>query len=193
MFGLSNAQAAATLAAVLVGYNIVLPDGSRLLNDDVLNGTIVLILITCIISSITTDIAARKMALSELPPDDTQSGTDNEKILISFSNQKNVKNLIYLALLVSNPKKIHGLVGLHVMYDNCSETDREQGKKLLLQAQEVAAKADVTLQTQNRLATNLSNGILHASKKTMPPRLSSDYTYEPHKTNRSSAPYCSIY
>ena len=128
MFGLSNAQAAATLAAVLVGYNIVLPDGSRLLNDDVLNGTIVLILITCIISSITTDIAARKMALSELPPDDTQSGTDNEKILISFSNQKNVKNLIYLALLVSNPKKIHGLVGLHVMYDNCSETDREQGK-----------------------------------------------------------------
>lgn len=78
------------------------------------------------------------MALSELPPDDTQSGTDNEKILISFSNQKNVKNLIYLALLVSNPKKIHGLVGLHVMYDNCSETDREQGKKLLLQAQEVA-------------------------------------------------------
>lgn len=58
--GLSNAQAAATLAAVLVGYNIVLPDGSRLLNDDVLNGTIVLILITCIISSITTDIAARK-------------------------------------------------------------------------------------------------------------------------------------
>ena len=165
MFGLSNAQAAATLAAVLVGYNIVLPDGSRLLNDDVLNGTIVLILITCIISSITTDIAARKMALSELPPDDTQSGTDNEKILISFSNQKNVKNLIYLALLVSNPKKIHGLVGLHVMYDNCSEADREQGKKLLLQAQEVAAKADVTLQTQNRLATNLSNGILHASKE----------------------------
>ena len=128
MFGLSNAQAAATLAAVLVGYNIVLPDGSRLLNDDVLNGTIVLILITCIISSITTDIAARKMALSELPPDDTQSGTDNEKILISFSNQKNVKNLIYLALLVSNPKKIHGLVGLHVMYDNCRKQTANKGK-----------------------------------------------------------------
>ena len=44
MFGLSSAQAAATLATVLVGYNIILPDGSRLLNDDVLNGTILLIL-----------------------------------------------------------------------------------------------------------------------------------------------------
>lgn len=165
MFGLSNAQAAATLAAVLVGYSIILPDGSRLLNEDVLNGTIVLILVTCIISSITTDIAARKMALSELPPDSSKSRVDNEKILISFSNQQNVKNLIYLALLVSNPKKNNGLVGLHVMYDNCTEEDRQRGKILLRQAQEIAAKADATLQTQNRLATNLSNGILHASKE----------------------------
>lgn len=165
MFGLSNAQAAATLAAVLVGYNIFLPDGSRLLNEDVLNGTIILILITCLISSITTDIAARKMALSELPPENSQSKADNEKILISFSNQKNVKNLIYLALLTRNPKKNQGMIGLHVLYDNCSEADREQGKKLLIQAQEIAAKADITLQTQNRLATNLSNGILHTAKE----------------------------
>ena len=50
MFGLSNAQAAATLAAVLVGYQIILPDGSRLLNEDVLNGTVLLILVTCISS-----------------------------------------------------------------------------------------------------------------------------------------------
>src|SRR3712207_14716 len=57
MFGLSNAQAAATLAAVLVGYNIILPGGERLLNDDVLNGTIVLILFTCIISSFVTERA----------------------------------------------------------------------------------------------------------------------------------------
>ena len=32
MYGLSNAQVAATLAAVLVGYNIILPNGERLLN-----------------------------------------------------------------------------------------------------------------------------------------------------------------
>lgn len=51
MFGLSNAQAAATLAAVLVGYNIILPGGERLLNEDVLNGTVLLILVTCVVSS----------------------------------------------------------------------------------------------------------------------------------------------
>ena len=57
------------------------------------------------------------------------------------------------------------MIGLHVLYDNCSEADREQGKKLLIQAQEIAAKADISLQTQNRLATNLSNGILHTAKE----------------------------
>ena len=55
MYGLSNAQAAATLAAVLVGYNIILPTGERLLNDDVLNGTVLLILVTCVVSSLITD------------------------------------------------------------------------------------------------------------------------------------------
>lgn len=73
MFGLSNAQAAATLAAVLVGYNIILPDGSRLLNEDVLNGTVLLILVTCIVSSFTTERAARKMAMGEAHPEEDRS------------------------------------------------------------------------------------------------------------------------
>ena len=64
MFGLSTSQAAATLAAAIVGHSIILPDGSRLLNDDVLNGTILLILVTCIVSSIVADRASRKLVVS---------------------------------------------------------------------------------------------------------------------------------
>src|SRR5690606_37543193 len=70
MFGLTNAQAAATLAAVLVGYNIVLGETAtgepiRLLNDSVLNGTIIMILVTCTIVSFATEKSAKKIALSE--------------------------------------------------------------------------------------------------------------------------------
>ena len=72
MYGLSNAQAAATLAAVLVGYNIILPGGERLLNDDVLNGTVLLILVTCVVSSLITERAAKKLAM-----DDSEPGKDN--------------------------------------------------------------------------------------------------------------------
>src|SRR5690606_20236246 len=64
IFGLTNAQAAATLAAVLVGYNIVLGETAngepiRLLNDSVLNGTIIMILVTCTIASFATQKGAK--------------------------------------------------------------------------------------------------------------------------------------
>ena len=61
MFGLSNAQAAATLAAVLIGHEIIMENGERLLNDDVLNGTVVMILFTCVISSLVTERSARRL------------------------------------------------------------------------------------------------------------------------------------
>ena len=73
MYGLSNAQAAATLAAVLVGYNIILPNEERLLNDDVLNGTVLLILVTCIVSSFITERAARKIAMEEAHLEENRS------------------------------------------------------------------------------------------------------------------------
>ncbi len=163
MFGLSNAQAAATLAAVLVGYNIVLPDGSRLLSEDVLNGTIVLILVTCIASSLTTDRAARKIVLSEAPSDDIPAG--DERILIPINSPQSMENLMNLALLVHNTKLNQGLVGLNVMYDDCSEMQRAQSKRLLQRAKDMAALSDVKMQTQSRLATNISNGIIHALRE----------------------------
>lgn len=164
MFGLSNAQAAATLAAVLVGYNIILPDGTRLLGEDVLNGTIVLILITCVISSFTTDWAARKMVLSGVQADDIPKRTD-EKIMIPINSPQSVEHLVQLALLVHNPKLNSGLIGLNVMYDDCSEMERAQSKRLLQRAKDMASLSNVKMQIQSRLATNISNGIIHALRE----------------------------
>ena len=84
MFGLSNAQAAATLAAVLVGYNIIMPDGSRLLGEDVLNGTVILILVTCIVSSFITENAARKITLQTEKTIEDQP-LEDEKVLIALA------------------------------------------------------------------------------------------------------------
>ena len=164
MFGLSNAQAPATLAAVLVGYNIILSDGTRLLGEDVLNGTIVLILITCVTSSFTTDWAARKMVLSGVPTDDIHKQTD-ERIMISMNSPQSVEYLMQLALLVHNPKPNRGLIGLNVMYDDCTDRQRAQSKQLLQRAKDMASLSNVKMQTQSRLATNISNGIIHAMRE----------------------------
>src|SRR5690606_5842545 len=102
IFGLSNAQAAATLAAVLVGYNIILGetvDGEpiRLLNESVLNGTILMILITCTIASFVAQKGAKNIALSEAPEpyDDTD---EKERILIPIRNIETTDELINLGV-----------------------------------------------------------------------------------------------
>ena len=65
MFGLSNAHAAGALAMVMVGTKIEVAPGQFLMNDDMLNGVVIMILISCIVSSIVTEHAARAMALAE--------------------------------------------------------------------------------------------------------------------------------
>ena len=55
MFGLSSSHAAATLAIILIGYK------NGIIDDDILNGTIVLILVTCIVASLTTERASKKL------------------------------------------------------------------------------------------------------------------------------------
>ena len=167
MFGLSNAQAAATLAAVLVGYNIILPDGERLLNEDVLNGTIVLILFTCIISSFATERAARKLAMHEAQLDTENSKKETpEKILIPVANPDIIDDLINLSLLIRDSKQKNNLLALNVINDNSSSERLELcGKRNLERAAMIAASADVPLSQVSRYDLNIASGIIHTAKE----------------------------
>ena len=162
MFGLSNAQAAATLAAVLVGYNIILEDGSRLLNDDVLNGTIVLILVTCVVSSIITENSSRKIAVSgevvEKPADTV------DKTLISLANPGMVDRLMNLAFMLRKENSKVPLSAVNVVLDE-DENQMARGAKILDQASDIAASVNVQLLTKLRLTTNISHGIIHEMKE----------------------------
>lgn len=78
IFGLSNAQAAATLAAVMVGYNIIIGETEsgesvRLLNENILNGTIVMILVTCTIATLSAQKGARNISSFESTPESRKS------------------------------------------------------------------------------------------------------------------------
>ena len=128
MFGLSSAQAAATLAAVLVGYNIILPDGSRLLNDDVLNGTIMLILVTCVVSSFITEHAAKRMAMDDVAVND-EKGQEKERILISLANPHTLEGLMDLSLMVRDEKKPDNLIALSVINDDNDSVRQEMCSK----------------------------------------------------------------
>lgn len=165
IFGLSNAQAAATLAAVLVGNKIIMENGEKLLNDDVLNGTVVMILFTCIISSLATERSARKFALDEklqFAEKEEDKSTEMEQILIPVANPETTENLVNLALMLKESKQGNALVALNVVTGSSNIKDRKQiGQKNLEKAAMIAAAADVKVNTVTRYDINVASGITH--------------------------------
>ena len=165
MFGLTSAHAAGSIAMVMVGMNILIGPNTYLVNDDMLNGVVIMILFTCIISSLLTDWSSRKIILrdKELPEAEDEKKGNDEKILVPVRYPEYADNLMDLALLVRNQKLNRGLVCLNVVYDDKDmRYNQEQGRQLLDHCSQLAAATDVRTQTQVRIAANIANGIKHA-------------------------------
>lgn len=158
MFGLSNAQAAATLAAVMIGYNI------GIFNESVLNGTIVMILVTCAISSIVTERAATRIKLAILKdenPEDEERSRKRSNTLISIANPLTASALVDFAVLMRNPMRKNGeMYALHVRNDN-SPGSRAIGCNSLDVAEQAAASVDMKLNTIERYDLNFVTGLVN--------------------------------
>ncbi|MGL4520751.1 MAG: cation:proton antiporter [Phocaeicola sp.] len=168
LFGLSNAQAAATLAAVLIGHDIILDNGERLLNEHVLNGTIVMILCTCIISSVITQRAAQKMVTQEEAQADKEGmpTKENERFLIPISNPSTIESLMGMTLMLKSAQAKADIVAITVINDNDDVEKREAiGKRNLEQAAKIAAASENEIQTVLRYDLNIGQGIIHALKE----------------------------
>ena len=160
MFGLTNAHAAGALAIVTIGT----APGIQLMNDEILSGTVMLILISCTVSGFATSRGARQIALSDTSFEDNR-GSYHGKCLITYSQEDNVDVMTQLAILIRNPFIPDSLMGLCVSYDNgqkeLTDNSHRKGRLLLEQAQMIAASADVPMAVLNRMSTNIAGGILH--------------------------------
>ena len=165
LFGLSNAHAAGALAMIMVGTRLEIAPGTYLIGDDVVNGVVLMILVSCVISSLVTDRAARQIALSEslAPADGKQT---NEKIMVALNNPDNVEQLIDTAIMMRNPKSQKEMIALQVCLDNGNvEQQLKQGKQNLERAAKAAAAADMQLSTYNRVGVNVVGSIMHSMKE----------------------------
>ena len=164
MFGLTSAHAAGAIAIVMVGMQLEVSSGQFLMTDNMLNAVVIMILITCIISSVITENAAKTFILNgkNIPADKTL-GQDDENILIPVKYPEYANRLISLAVMMRNPKLNRGLIALNLVYDDENmRTNQERGQQLLDQISKYAAATDVRMQTQVRIAANIANGIKHA-------------------------------
>lgn len=171
IFGLSNAQAAATLAAVMVGYNVILgetPAGEpiRLLNESVLNGTILMILVTCTMASFSAQKGAHNIAMNDVSEEKEGTGEHQERILIPVSYEKNVTELVNLSTAIKSKKNKNGLFALNVI-NNQSSDDKafKQSKKVLNMAVTTASATDNVLQDLLRYDLNVANAIISVIKE----------------------------
>ena len=166
IFGLSNAQAAATLAAVMVGYNVILgqtPEGEpiRLLNESVLNGTILMILVTCTMASFSAQRGAHNLAATASSETD-ETGDHKERILIPLSNEDTAEELVNLSLATKSKKNTHHLYALNIPDNKVSGDDQQlkKSRRLLENAALTAAATDTHLQELQRYDLNVTNAIL---------------------------------
>lgn len=170
IFGLSSASAAATLASVMVGYNIILSETEtgepvRLLNEHVLNGSILLILISCTISSFISMASAQKIAESD--NEDTVSGNSHEEenILLAINHEETVERMVNLGILIKAHSNTEDLVALNVINEDKNESSVKNAEKLLHQAADTAAAADVKLQALKRYDNDVINGVNNVIKE----------------------------
>ena len=168
MFGLTSAHAAGAIAMVMVGIRLEVAPGEYLVSDDMLNGIIMMILFTCIISTMMTEHAAKKIVIEERGKGNVESESkdDDEKILLCVKYPEIAPHLLYLSMYMRNQRLNRDLVALNVVYDDAqSNNAREEGIRLLEQLQQTASASEVKVQTQVRLATNIANGIKHAFRE----------------------------
>ena len=167
MFGLTSAHAAGGIAMVMVGMTLQDGNGNILVTTDMLNGVVIMILFTCIISSIITEKSAQQIVLRDKDfQQDEKNMHDDEKILMPVKYPEYASTLVNVAIMMRNPELGRGLIALHVVYDDeDTRVNQNKGRQLLEQVQRTAAAADVKVQTQVRLAANIANGIRHAFKE----------------------------
>jgi len=160
LYQLSNAHTAVALAVVMIGFNLGVFD------ESVLNGTVLMILVTCTVSSLGTSRAASRLKVMSLTHDEVVKADEREengiRTLIPVVNPVSATELVNLAIMMGDGNKLRNKIyALHVRNDNTS-TSRAVGKSSLDVAEQVASAMAVKLKSIERYDLNFVTGVLNA-------------------------------
>lgn len=155
IFGLTTTEAAATLAATLVGYRL------GIIGDEVLNGVVMMILVTCIMGPWIVEHYGKKIAF-----ENAGEKSENVKLphlLVPLSNPSTVRHLLSVALILKN-NTIDQVSALSVITEQAKLDDEmEKADNMLSDAAEYAISVGVKINTLKRIDLNIANGINRAA------------------------------
>lgn len=165
IFGLSSSHAAATIAVIIVGYN------AGILDEYILNGTIILILLTCIVASLVTQKSSKVLAISQENAPLTESDLGafaQEKILVPIANPANIGHHVELALLMKDKRSVNSVSLLGVVPNNEeAEKNMVSFRKQLQEFVQNATAADIDVDIITTIDHNAASGIVRTARELM--------------------------
>lgn len=165
IFGLSSAHAAATLAVILVGYK------AKILDENILNGTIILILITCIVSTFATEKATKKI-VSEMEDDTSDesilNGMSHEHILMPIANVENIEKLLEFSIFIKEKKSPNPISILSVVSNNDeAEYNIVKTRNKLEEFVKQASATETKVNVITTIDHNVASGVTRISREIM--------------------------
>ncbi|MBD5181305.1 MAG: cation:proton antiporter [Bacteroidales bacterium] len=161
MFGLSSGKAAATIAATMIGYQY------GLLTEDMMNGAVVMILVCCIVASVTTETAAKSIRISL-----TAAALDNEaprrvgfaRQIVAVSNPLTAEGIMRMAVFMRSPLNTETITALFVRRSDNPELLRD-GRQSLNLAVAAAEAVDVPCRQVERFDLNIMAGVTNVMRE----------------------------
>lgn len=161
IFGLTSGKAAATIAATMIGFKY------GLLSEDIMNGAVVMILICCIVASLMTESAAKKIRM-ELTSDELESEeirpAELARQLVAVVNPITAEGLMRMAMFMRSPVNKHHVTTLFVR-TNDDKKIAAVGRAALQTAANVAESMDIKVKQIDRYDLNIISGLINVSKE----------------------------
>ncbi len=176
LFGLSSSHAAATLAIITIGYH------REMISVEILNGTLILILVTCIISAYYTEKAGRKLALLQGSENIPKPGATG-RTMITIANPNTAGRLLEIGMIIHNRELKQPLIGLAIVSDQ-ENTDHKisESRAFLDSLRPMALARDMDYITAVRIDINPSDGIIRAAKEMIASDVIIGWPAQPHSS-----------
>lgn len=155
MFGLTSGKAAATIAAVMVGFQY------GMLSEDIMNGAVVMILICCVVASVVTERAAKRIRMRITARDLEQEDigtTEYARQIVSVSNPLTSEGLTRMAVSMRNRLNRNPLTVLFVRNSDDTRA-RAMGRNAMQSAVGVAEQMDVEVRAIERFDINVTSAL----------------------------------
>jgi len=163
IFGLSTSHAAATLAIIMVGYQ------DNILSINIVNGTILLILFTCMTASFVTEHAGKELLIKIADQGEDEiyeSKLRNKHLVVAMNELSGNEKLLEFALQVSDPKVINPISIVSVLpTSSFAERIIHKSRKNLEEIVKHFSGYETKLNTIATIDLNISSGISRVSKE----------------------------